>query len=125
MLVDFQKFLFKSLRITRVFDDQYKIVDVNSDQFEFFQLKSGDKIEIDKVIEKYENRLILKGSVYRPGIFALNEGMTVKDLIEKGEGLKPDTYMERSFITRTNEDFSTTNISFDLKKQLNDHWKIN
>ena len=109
----------KSLRITRVFDDQYKIVDVNSDQFEFFQLKSGDKIEIDKVIEKYDNRLILKGSVYRPGIFALTEGMTVKDLIEKGEGLKPDTYMERSFITRTNEDFSTTNISFDLKKQLN------
>jgi len=109
----------KSIRITRVFDDQYKIVDVNSDQFEFFQLKSGDKIEIDKVIEKYENRLILKGSVYRPGIFALSEGMTVKDLIEKGEGLKPDTYMERSFITRTNEDFSTTNISFDLKKQLN------
>ena len=109
----------KSLRITRVFDDKYKIVDVNSDQFEFFQLKSGDKIEIDKVIEKYENRLILKGSVYRPGIFALTEGMTVKDLIEKGEGLKPDTYMERSFITRTNEDFSTTNISFDLEKQLN------
>ena len=109
----------KSLRITRVFDDQYKIVDVNSDQFEFFQLKSGDKVEIDKVIEKYENRLILKGSVYRPGIFALTEGMTVKDLIEKGEGLKPDTYMERSFITRTNEDFSTTNISFDLEKQLN------
>ena len=109
----------KSLRITRVFDDQYKIVDVNSDQFEFFQLKSGDKIEIDKVIEKYDNRLILKGSVYRSGIFALTEGMTVKDLIEKGEGLKPDTYMERSFITRTNEDFSTTNISFDLKKQLN------
>jgi len=109
----------KSLRITRVFDDQYKIVDVSSDQFEFFQLKSGDKIEIDKVIEKYENRLILKGSVYRPGIFALTKGMTVKDLIEKGEGLKTDTYMERSFITRTNEDFSTTNISFDLKKQLN------
>ena len=109
----------KSLRITRVFDDKYKIVDVNSDQFEFFQLKSGDKIEIDKVIEKYDNRLILKGSVYRPGIFALKDGMTVKDLIKKGEGLKPDTYMERSFITRTNEDFSTTNISFDLKKQLN------
>ncbi len=109
----------KSVRITRVFDEKYKIVDVNSNQFDFFQLKSGDKIEIDKVIEKYENRLILKGSVYKPGIFALNEGMTVKDLIEKGEGLKPDTYMQRGFITRTNEDFSTTNISIDLIKQLN------
>ena len=109
----------KSLKVTRVFDDKYKIVDVNSNQFEFFQLKSGDKIEIDKVIEKYDNRLILKGSVYRPGVFALTEGMTVKDLIEKGEGLKPDTYMLRSFITRTNEDFSTTSISFDLNKQIN------
>ena len=55
MLVDFQKILIaKSIRITRIFDDKYKIVDVNSDQFEFFQLKSGDKIEIDKVIEKYQ-----------------------------------------------------------------------
>ena len=61
-------------------------------------------------MKSINNRLILKGSVYRPGIFALVELMTVKDLIEKGEGLKPDTYMERSFITRTNEDFSTTNI---------------
>ncbi len=109
----------KSIRITRIFDEKYKIVDVDSDQFEFFQLKSGDKIEIDKVIEKYDNRLILKGSVYRPGVFALTEDMTVKDLIDKGEGLKPDTYMERSFITRTNEDFSTTNISFNLGDQLN------
>ena len=109
----------KSVRITRIFDEKYKIVNVSSDQFDFFQLKSGDKIEIDSVIEKYDNRLILKGSVYKPGIFALNDGMTVKNLIEEGEGLKPDTYKKRAFITRTNEDLSTTNISFDLMKQIN------
>ena len=109
----------KSIRITRIFDEKYKIVDVNSDQYEFFQLKSGDKIEIDKIIEKYDNRLIIKGSVYKPGVFALSEGMTVLNLIEKAEGIKPDTYLERGFITRTNEDFSTTNISFDLSNQIN------
>ena len=109
----------KSIRITRIFDEKYKIVDVNSDQYEFFQLKSGDKIEIDKIIEKYDNRLIVKGSVYKPGVFALSEGMTVLNLIEKAEGIKPDTYLERGFITRTNEDFSTTNISFDLSNQIN------
>ena len=109
----------KSIRITRIFDEKYKIVDVNSDQYEFFQLKSGDKIEIDKIIEKYDNRLIIKGSVYKPGVFALSEGMTVLNLIEKAEGIKPDTYLERGFITRTNEDFSTTNISFNLSNQLN------
>ena len=59
----------KSIRITRIFDEKYKIVDVYSDQFDFFELKSGDKIEVDKIIEKYENRLIVKGSVYKPGVY--------------------------------------------------------
>ena len=109
----------KSIRITRIFDDRYKIVDVYSDQFDFFELKSGDKIEVDKVIEKYENRLIVKGSVYKPGVYSLIKKMTVKDLIEKAEGLQPDTFMDRGFITRTNEDFSTTNISFNVLNQIN------
>ena len=108
----------KSIRITRIFDEKYKIVDVYSDQFDFFELKSGDKIEVDKIIEKYENRLIVKGSVYKPGVYSLNKDMTVKDLIEKAEGLQPDTFMDRGFITRTNEDFSTTNISFNVFNQI-------
>ena len=108
----------KSIRITRIFDEKYKIVDVYSDQFDFFELKSGDKIEVDKIIEKYENRLIVKGSVYKPGIYSLSDNMTIKDLIEKAEGLQPDTFMDRGFITRTNEDFSTTNISFNVFNQI-------
>ena len=108
----------KSIRITRIFDEKYKIVDVYSNQFDFFELKSGDKIEVDKIIEKYENRLIVKGSVYKPGIYSLGDNMTIKDLIEKAEGLQPDTFMDRGFITRTNEDFSTTNISFNVFNQI-------
>ncbi len=109
----------KSVKITRIIDNKYKIVDVNKDQFEFFQLKSGDIIKIDKVIEKFENRLVVKGSVFKPGTFSLDENMTVKELIEKAEGLKPDTFMDRAFITRTNNDYSTTNISFNILDQMN------
>ena len=110
----------KSVRITRIFDEKYKIVDVYKDQFDFFELKFGDKIEVDELIDKYENRLIIKGSVYKPGIYSLIQNMTVKDLIQKAEGLMPDTFTERGFITRTNEDFSTTNISFNVLNQIND-----
>ena len=110
----------KSVRITRIFDEKYKIVDVYSDQFDFFELKAGDKIEVDRIIEKYENRLIVKGSVYKPGIYSLSDNMTIKDLIVKAEGLQPDTYMDRGFITRTNQDFSTSNISFNIKRQINE-----
>ena len=110
----------KSVRITRVFDEKYKIVDVYRDQFDFFELKAGDKIEVDKIIEKYENRLVVKGSVYKPGIYSLKDNMTIKDLIVNAEGLQPDTYMDRGFITRTNKDFSTTNISFNVLRQINE-----
>ena len=110
----------KSIKITRIFDDKLKIVDVNSNQFEFFNLKSGDIIEVGKIIDKYENKIVVKGSVYRPGIYSYEEGATVKTLIEKSEGLKPDTYFDKAIITRTNKDYSTSTITFNLRNQLNE-----
>ena len=109
----------KSVKITRIFDDKLKIVDVNSDQFEFFNLKSGDIVEVGQIINKFENKVVIKGSVYRPGIYSFEEGLTLKKLIEKSEGLKPDTYFEKAIITRTNDDLSTTTISFNLRNELN------
>lgn len=109
----------KSVKITRIFNDKLKIVDVNSDQFEFFNLKSGDIVEVGQIINKYENKVVIKGSVYRPGIYSFEEGLTLKKLIEKSEGLKPDTYFEKAIITRTNDDLSTTTISFNLRNELN------
>ena len=109
----------KSVKITRIFDDKLKIVDVNYDQFDFFIPKSGDIIEVDQIVMKYENRLLIKGSVYKPGVFSFQDGMTVKDLIIKAEGLKPDTYFEKAYITRTNPDYSTKTIPFNLTNQIN------
>ncbi|MFL2665784.1 MAG: SLBB domain-containing protein, partial [Flavobacteriaceae bacterium] len=110
----------KSIKLTRIIDDKYKIVDVNSEQFEFFQPLSGDKYIVDRVIEKYNNRVIIKGSVYRPGTFSISEeGMTIKELIEKAEGAKSDVFLNKAYITRTNSDYSTTNISVNLKDELN------
>ncbi|MDC0210628.1 SLBB domain-containing protein [Flavobacteriaceae bacterium] len=85
----------------------------------FFQPKAGDKYVIDKVIEKYNNRVIINGAVYRPGTFSITkQGMTVKDLIEKAEGLKSDVFLNKAYITRTNPDYSTSNISINLKDEL-------
>lgn len=109
----------KSIKLTRIIDDKYQIVDVNSDQFEFFQPKAGDQYVVDRVIEKYNNRVIIKGSVYRPGTFSISEeGMTIKGLINKAEGLKSDVFLNKAYITRTNSDYSTTNIPLNLKQEL-------
>ena len=109
----------KSIKLTRIIDGELKIVDKNSDQFEFFQPISGDKYQVDQILEKYNNRVIVNGAVYRPGTFSVFDGMFIKDLIEKAGGLKSDVYFEKAYVTRTNKDYSTTTISLDLKNEIN------
>ena len=108
----------QSIKLTRIIDGQLKIVDINSDQFDFFKPSAGDVFQVDQIIEKYNNRIIVNGAVYRPGTFSLEEGMTVKNLIDKAEGLKTDVFFDKAYITRTNEDYSTSTIALNLKDEL-------
>ena len=108
----------KSIKLTRIIDGQLKVVDINSDQFDFFKPMDGDKYMIEKIIEKYNNRVIVNGAVFRPGTFSLTEEMTVKNLIDKAEGLKTDTFFDKAYVTRTNEDYSTSTIALNLKDEL-------
>ena len=108
----------KSIKLTRIIDGQLKVVDINSDQFDFFKPMDGDKYMIEKIIEKYNNRVMVNGAVFRPGTFSLTEEMTVKNLIDKAEGLKTDVFFDKAYITRTNEDYSTSTIALNLKDEL-------
>jgi len=108
----------KSIKLTRVIDNQLMVMDVNEDQYESFEPKSGDIFKVDRILETYKNRVILKGAVQRPGIFSLDDKMTVSQLIEKANGLKPDALIANAYIKRTNSDFSTINISFNLDKLI-------
>ena len=108
----------QSIKLTRIIDGQLKIVDINYDQFDFFKPSAGDVFQVDQIIEKYNNRVIVNGAVYRPGTFSLTEEMTVKNLIDKAEGLKTDVFFDKAYVTRTNEDYSTSTIALNLRDEL-------
>ena len=95
------------------------IADVYDDQFALFETKGGDRYEIGKILNRYRNRVVIKGAVYRPGSYALFEGMTIRSLIQKADGLTGDAFLKRAVLTRSNEDFSTEKIDLHLGSLLN------
>lgn len=87
-----------------------------NDSQEDFALMDGDEVTIFPNIVVRRRLIEIKGEgIKRPGVYQYRAGMTVKDLIEKAEGLKEDVYLERSDLVRTEEDFSKRLTSFSLE----------
>jgi protein involved in polysaccharide export with SLBB domain len=80
-----------------------------------FVPKSGDIYTIDKLLERFENRVQIKGAVFRPGAYALENGLTVLKLINKAEGLKEDAFLTRAIIYRLNGDNSLSMLSLNIE----------
>jgi protein involved in polysaccharide export with SLBB domain len=96
-----------------------RVADIVSDAFGSHQPQSGDKYFVNEILDRFENRVSIQGSVFRPGEYELTPGLTVKQLVEKAEGLKEDAFKSRAFITRLTFDNNTELLSFDLGKVVN------
>jgi len=92
-----------SVHIKQVTDKEKRIKDVIKDEFKNYHPQDGDEIEVTKVLDRFNNRVTIKGAVYMPGFFELISGLSVSKLIEKANGLKQDAYISRGVIVRTNQ----------------------
>ena len=78
------------ISIIRSNDASKKVLDIYKNQFEEFELKDGDLFKIGEIQNRFENRIIIKGAVFRPGPYALTDDLTVTKLIELADGLTGD-----------------------------------
>jgi len=77
------------------------VVDVTDKQLSSFKLLSGDSCFVSTTaINKYDNRVDLTGAVLHPGTYALESGLTVKQLVEKAGGLKDDAFLNMAYVNR-------------------------
>ena len=110
----------KNLRITRQNGQEYQILTVDAIDYSVFKLMDGDVLNIGAMLERFENKLEIKGAVYRPGIYQLSGQLnTVKQLIEKAEGVMADAFLTRAVLHREREDLTREIIPVDLKNILN------
>jgi polysaccharide biosynthesis/export protein len=110
----------KAIKLNRITEKEHKIIVVNIDDASEFALNGGDVFEVDSVSDTFENRVKIKGSVLRPGIYAIDSKnlKTVKDLINAAGGIKEDAFKNRATIEREGQFKEPETISFDLGKLL-------
>ncbi|MFY7900746.1 MAG: SLBB domain-containing protein [Chitinophagaceae bacterium] len=102
------------IRGTRQLDLDKKIIEIKNQDFSSFLLRDGDSLVVSPIINRFQNRVTITGAVYKPGFYALEDGITLKKLITKSEGLREDAYKKRIIITRTREDLTKEIISVNI-----------
>jgi protein involved in polysaccharide export with SLBB domain len=108
-----------SLNVRRNTSRELKLLNITQDEVATFQPQNGDSISVGRIIERYENRVTVTGAVFRPGVFAIESGLTtVKDLIKRAEGPRENAFLNRATISRRKENYDPEMISFDLGKVL-------
>jgi protein involved in polysaccharide export with SLBB domain len=117
---DFTENAFRSrVKVLKNTEIERKIAVISSDKFSEYKPNTGDKYFVDRVLERFVNRVTIEGAVFRPGAYELEQGLTLSQLVRKAEGLKEDAFRQRAYITRLKPDNQTELISIDLAGILN------
>lgn len=110
----------KEVRVVRKSDRENQLFNVDNDKYVSYRLADGDSILVGAILERFANRVEVRGAVYRPGMYELSDEMqTVKQLIARAEGLKGDAFLNRVQLYREREDLTTEVLAFDLKGLIN------
>ena len=106
------------VKIIQKNDKEKSVKDLSKLEFGKYQPQSGDVVSISKIINRYQNRVLLSGAVYRPDVYELQAGMRIADLISKADGLKEDAFTGRAQLIRTKPNLLKEMISINLSKAL-------
>lgn len=97
-----------------------KIPDISKrpNKNELVPLISGDSVVIHRILDRFANKVEIKGAVWKPGVYALEDGFSVQSLIDLAEGLKGDEFRSRATISRFKENYEVEVVSFSLDDDL-------
>lgn len=109
----------EKIDITRKTGKYDKAYTVSSKDFENFILDDKDSIFVSAGLNQFDNRVEIKGAVFRPGYYEVGEQIkTIKNLIEKAGGIKENAFLNRAILTRERADLTRETVPINLKNLL-------
>lgn len=103
-----------AVSVVRITPTEKEIIDLDASQFNTFKINGSDKYVVRKLQDVFGNRIVISGSVLRPGQYELVPGITIKSLIEKAGGFTRDAFTRRISVFRYFQNKMPTMVSVDL-----------
>ena len=107
-----------SISLRRNTPKEQQLITIQATDVTLFKPQAGDRYVIGPILDRIENKVSVSGSVFRPGDYALSTGLTVRQLIQKAEGLREDAFLHRAILRRLRENLDPELISIDIGKLL-------
>ncbi|QJB40638.1 SLBB domain-containing protein [Chitinophaga oryzae] len=106
------------IRAYRVNNKEREVVNIPAGEIASFKVRSGDQFFIDSILNRFSNRVTIAGAVFHPGNYALENNMTVKDLMKRADGVKENAALSRGLIRRLQADYTPSFINFSVQDVL-------
>ena len=105
----------KSVRVVREEGDLYSVYNVDEFEQTTFKMSDGDAVNVEGMLNRFENMAEVKGAVFRPGQYRLGQQVTtVRTLIEQADGLTEDAFTARAVLHRLKADRTLQVIPVDV-----------
>lgn len=109
----------RSLRVVRQNGQEYEVNTVQDLDYSIYKMRNGDVVTAEAILNRFTNKLEIRGAVYRPGIYQLNGKLnTVRELVNEAQGLSGDAFLNRSVLYRQRKDLTTEVLPIDIKSIL-------
>jgi len=106
----------RSLRVVRQNGEEYEVNTVKDLDYSVYKMRNGDVVTAEAILNRFTNKLEVRGAVYRPGIYQLSGTLnTVRELVNEAQGLTGDAFLNRSVLYRQHDDLTTEVLPIDIK----------
>jgi len=106
----------RSLRVVRQNGEEYEVNTVKDIDYSIYKMRNGDVVTAEAILNRFTNKLEIRGAVYRPGIYQLSGKLnTIRELVNEAQGLTGDAFLNRAVLYRQREDLTSEVVQIDIK----------
>lgn len=104
----------KNIQVNRKNGATYQIATVEKANMPGFIMQDGDSLNVGQTVKRFDNRVTVKGAVWKEGFYEIGRAKTLLGLIKIAEGLKGEAFTKLAHITRTRPDFKREVIAINI-----------